>query len=135
MSIIILDISLRLSLTSLESFFGRTWFLWWLIAVVILARWCWSTYFQGGAVDNAPARSWRSLYQMALLECDNSKLAVRIGEAEAAILQELGAQLFGGDNSERMALQNAMNNLRSLRESHPERSDIAQIAQEVSNSQ
>jgi len=65
---------------------------------------------------------------MALRERDNTKAAIRIEEAEIAILMELGAQLFARDRNERVELQDAMNNLRSLRDNRSETSDTAQIA-------
>ena len=96
MFILLLDIILKLSIASVAGFFETTWFLWWSVAVIILARWCWNTYFKDGDVDQAVAKGWRSLYRSALRESDNTKAAILIEEAEAAILQNLGTQLFGG---------------------------------------
>src|SRR6516165_10728342 len=113
MSIVVVAIlSPQVDIASVASFFETTWFLWWLIAIVIFARWCWGTYFQDGAADRASRGGWRSLYQMALRERDNTKAAIRIEEAEIAILMELRAQLFARDRNERVELQDAMNNLR-----------------------
>ena len=129
MSILLVYIaSTRLSIAFVASFFETTWFLWWLIALVIFAKWCWSTYFQDGAAHRASPGGWRSLYQTALREPDNTKAAIRIEEAETAILMELGAQLFARDRNERVELQDAMNNLRSLRDNRSETPDRAQIA-------
>jgi len=53
---------------------------------------------------------------MALLERDATKIAVRIEEAEQAIVLALAAQMFRPHDPERRVLQEAMNNLRALRE-------------------
>ena len=53
---------------------------------------------------------------MALLENDATKIAVRIEEAEEAILHELAAHMFRPHDPEWRARQDAMNNLRILRE-------------------
>lgn len=90
MSMVLVDIIDKLSIASLARFFETTWFLWWFVAVTILARWCWNTYFKAGDVERAGAKGWRSLYQLALHESDSAKAAILIVEAEAAILQKLG---------------------------------------------
>ena len=114
---LILDIrSLQPSIAAVASFFETTWFLWWLIAIVIVAKWCWRSYFQHGDADRASPGGWRSLYQKAVRECDDTKAAVRIEESEEAILLELGTQLFARDSNEKVELQNALNNVHSLRD-------------------
>ena len=53
---------------------------------------------------------------MVLLERDTTKIASRIEEAEGAILLALAGHLFRPHDPEWRALQDAMNNLRALRE-------------------
>jgi len=63
------------------------------------------------------SRSWRELYQAAILELDATKLPHRIAEAEAIIV-ERARELFHktGDNiEEQWKLDDAMRALRALR--------------------
>jgi hypothetical protein len=63
------------------------------------------------------SRSWRELYQAAILELDETKLSNRIAEAERIIVQR-ARELFqeNGDNfKEQQALDDAMHALRALR--------------------
>jgi hypothetical protein len=65
------------------------------------------------------SRSWRELYQAAILELDAAKLPQRIAEAEMIIVQR-ARQLFqqSGDNfKEQQALDDAIHALRALRSS------------------
>jgi hypothetical protein len=96
-------------------FFEATWFLWWLFAAVVIARWCWITLVRDRHGDGNGPSPWRELYRMALLEQDATKIAVRIEAAEGAILLALSRQLFRPHDPEWRALQDAMNNLRALR--------------------
>ena len=75
-----------------------------------------------------PSAHWKNLYQQALVERDESKLGIRIQEAEGAILLELATQVFRPDNTKRTALQEAMNNLDRLRQSSSRASDETRIA-------
>jgi hypothetical protein len=62
-------------------------------------------------------RSWRELYQAAILELDTGKLPHRIAEAEGVIVQR-ARQLFQqkGDNfEEQQALDDAIHALHALR--------------------
>jgi len=97
-------------------FFESTWFLWWLFAAVVIIRWCWITFIRDQHGDGNSPGPWRELYRMALLERDATKIAVRIEEAEQAIVLALAAQMFKPHDPERRVLQEAMNNLRALRE-------------------
>ena len=56
---------------------------------------------------------WKSLYQAAALETDNTKLHERINTAEAAIQRRF--QSNEPDDQEVEALEHAMNGLRILR--------------------
>ena len=98
------------------AFFEATWFLWWLFAAVVAV---WSaqrfSHEDEGGPSNQP--SWRTLYQQALVQRDTENAGIRIGEAETAILRELSAQVFERNSTESLALHEAMNNLRALRES------------------
>jgi hypothetical protein len=69
-----------------------TWFLLWLFAIVIVGRWAWRLL--GNEPVYEPAANWRNLYRQALVERDETKLAIRIQEAEGAILVELATQVF-----------------------------------------
>jgi hypothetical protein len=63
------------------------------------------------------SRSWRELYQAAILELDDTKLSNRIAEAERVIVQR-ARELFqqsGNNFKEQQALDNAMHALRILR--------------------
>src|SRR5437773_11372395 len=104
-------------------FLETTWFLWWLFAAVIVGWWSWRLSANSGIRPYEPPAHWRNLYRQALIERDETKLSIRIHEAEGAILLELATQVFTRDNTERTALQEAMNNLLSLRQTHSERSD------------
>ena len=115
-------------IAAVANFFEATWFVWWFVALVVIVRWCWSTYIQDDHGDQGSPEPWRNLYQIAINERDDSKIALRIEAAEAAILLEFGAQLFSEDTSERVALQIARDNLRRLRESYPQNSDKRQAA-------
>jgi len=98
-------------------FFDATWFLWWLFAAIVIGRWYWITFIQDRHGDGNGPEPWRELYRMALLERATDKIAVRIEEAEGAIRLALATQLFRPHDPKRLALQDAMNNLRTLRES------------------
>ena len=103
-------------MTSMARFFEATWFLWWLFAAVVVARWCWITFVGDGRGKGNGLMPWRELYRLALLERDASKIPLRIEEAEGAILLELASQLFRPHDPEWRDLHAAMNNLRALRE-------------------
>jgi hypothetical protein len=92
------------------------WFLLWLFAIVIVGRWAWRLL--GNEPVYEPAANWRNLYRQALVERDETKVAIRIQEAEGAILVELATQVFGRNSRQRIALQDAMNNLYALRQTH-----------------
>src|SRR5215472_2635850 len=103
-------------MTPVARFFEATWVLWWLFAAVVVARWCWITFVRDRLGDGNGPTPWRDLYRMALLEQDTTKIAARVEEAEGAILLALAAQPFRPHGPEWRALQDAMNNLRALRE-------------------
>lgn len=101
------------------------WFLWWLFVAVVVKERSWHL---SGADANRPYEKpahWRNLYQQALVEGDETKVATCIHKAEGAILVELASQVFVPDGKERRSLQEAMNNLRSLRQNHSENSDLS----------
>jgi len=75
-----------------------------------------------------PSAHWKSLYRQALVERDESKIGVRIQEAEGAILLELATQVFRRDDTRRTALQEALNNLDRLRQSPSRISDETRAA-------
>ena len=75
-----------------------------------------------------PSAHWKSLYRQALVERDESKIGVRIQEAEGAILLELATQVFRRDDMKRTALQEALNNLDRLRQSPSGISDNTHVA-------
>lgn len=102
-------------MTPMARFFEATWFLWWLFAAVVIARWSWITFIRDRDRNDDGPKRWRELYRMALLERDATKIAVRIEEAEQAIVLALAAQMFRPHDSEQRVLQEAMNNLHALR--------------------
>ena len=104
-------------------FLETSWFLWWCFAAVIVGWWS-SRFFadEGIRLYELPA-DWRNLYRQALIERDESKLRMRIQEAEGAILLELATHVFMRDGTERTVLQEALNNLYSLHQTQSERSD------------
>ena len=104
------------AMTPVARFFEATWFLWWLFAAGVITRWCWVKFVRNRHGDGNGPTPWRELYRTALLERDTTKIAARIEEAEGAILLALAGHLFRPGDPERIALQDAMSNLRSLRE-------------------
>jgi len=54
---------------------------------------------------------------LALHETDSGRMEQAVHEAEEAILFALAARLFRAGDSDRLELQDALNNLRALRES------------------
>ncbi len=95
------------------TFFQVTWFLWWTVAIVVIARWCWIAFFQDQPTSK---NNWKGLYRSALLETDPAKMGPAIREAEAAILLALGARLFRPQDVDRVELQDALSNLQARRE-------------------
>ena len=71
-------------------------------------------------MPETPAPEWRSLYEAAILETDDVKLLERINAAEAAIRLRLESRDGRPRDEEAQALEDAINNLRMLRN---ERSD------------
>ncbi len=102
----------------MSTLFELTGCLWWLFAAIVVGWWSWRLYApdKNGSFEN-PAR-WRSLYRQALSERDASKLGLRIQQAEGAILLALTTQVFTGNPGDRKALQDAMNELSTLRQTH-----------------
>lgn len=101
----------------MTSFFETIWFPYWLIAMIVVGRWCWITFLrdQDGNKDNSDG--WKELYRSALLETDTAKMEQAVREAEGAILFNLASRLFQPRDSDTLELQDALNNLRALRES------------------
>lgn len=62
-----------------------------------------------------PSAGLKGLYRRALVERDESKLGIRIREAEGAISLELATQVFRPVETKRTVLQDAMNNFDHLR--------------------
>ena len=98
-------------------FFETTWFLWWLIAMIVIGSWCWITFFEDQPGNKNNSNAWKELYRWALHETDSGGLEKAVHEAEEAILFALAARLFRPGDSDRLELQDALNNLRALRES------------------
>ena len=113
----------------MSTFFETTWFLWWLFAALIVGWWSWRLLAKDRIAARERSAPWRNLYRQALLEQDTHKIGIRIEEAEGAILLELATHVFTRHSTERIALQDAMNNLRSLRQNYSERSDRDLVAQ------
>ncbi len=107
----------------IAGFFEATWFLWWLLAFVAVGWWTWRLFANDRIRPYAAPVPWRNLYQQVLAERDEAKLGIRIQDAEGAILVELANQVFTRDSAERRALQEAMNNLHNLRQTHPDTYD------------
>jgi hypothetical protein len=105
----------------MHTFFEITWVLWWLFAAVITGRWSWRFAKDRTAFYESPV-PWRTVYREALLEDDTTKTSIRIQKAERAILLESATQLFTSDWRERTALQDAMNDLRRLRQTYSDNS-------------
>jgi|SRR5215469_1690029 len=103
-------------MTHLARFFEATWLRWWLFAVLAISRWCWINFIRDRHGDDDGPKPWRELYRIALLERDATEIAVRIEEAEQAIVLALGTHMLRPHDPEWRALQDAMNNLRALRE-------------------
>jgi len=59
----------------------------------------------------------RSLYLAALFEADRTRLAIRISEAEKALMLR-ERELFTSPTPEQHAVNNALNALRALRNCH-----------------
>jgi hypothetical protein len=109
-------------------FLERTWFLWWLFAIVIVGRWAWNLFANYGIRAYELSARWRNLYQQALVEPDEGKRGIRIQKAEGAILGELATQVFKRNSKERTALEEAMNNLDRLRQTRSEKSVQSQVS-------
>lgn len=66
-------------------------------------------------------KTWRQLYEAAVLELDPTKIQQRIAEAEKAIAKRaLAVMREGGDGAEREALAHAMQALDDLKRHLPE---------------
>ena len=111
-----------IDLASVYGILETTWFLW-LFAAAIVARGAWRSFAEHGMRSYQRPAHWKHLYRRALVERDETKLATCIHQAEGAILIELATQVFAPDVTERRSLQEAMNNLRCLRQQHSENSD------------
>jgi len=109
-------------------FLEATWLLWWLLATVIVGRWAWRLFADKPVRPYEPPAHWRNLYRQALLEHDETKLGIRIQEAERAILRALATQVFASDSTEKTMLQEAMDSLHSLRQTHSNGSDKSQVS-------
>jgi hypothetical protein len=65
------------------------------------------------ALDGS-SRNWRELYQAAMVEVDDAKMAHRISEARHAILDRAEELLTGSPSDERGALNDALQASRVL---------------------
>lgn len=113
-----------IDLASVHGILETTWFLW-LLAPAIVGWGAWRFFAKHGIRSYQRPAHWKHLYRRALVERDETKLATCIHNAEGAILIELAAQVFVPDSKERRSLQEAMNNLRSLRQNQSENSDLS----------
>lgn len=112
----------------MSTFFETTWFLWWLFAAAIVGWWSWRWFADEEIGPYKRPAHWKNLYKQALVERDETKLDVRIQEAEGAILLELTTQVFARNSRERTALEEAMNNLHKLRRTDSDSSDQSRVA-------
>lgn len=111
----------------IEAFIETTWFLWWLLAAAIILWWSWGLFGSHGIRPGETHARWRDLYRQALDERDEVRRGIRIQDAEGAILSELANHIFTANSTERKALQEARDNLYSLRQirSEPEKNRVA----------
>jgi hypothetical protein len=62
----------------------------------------------------SPATHWKALYTAALFENDKSKIALKIAEAQQAIIARRRISLSGTDTKERQVLDTALLSLQAL---------------------
>ena len=44
-------------------FFETTWFLWWLVAMIVIGCWCWITFFEDQPGNKNNSKTWKELYR------------------------------------------------------------------------
>jgi len=67
------------------------------------------------ANDGSGIARWKELYQRALTEVDPLKMPAAIGGAHKAILERIGETLTRPNGPEQLELNDALNQLRTLR--------------------
>jgi len=85
------------------------------MAFVVIGRWYWVHLGPGGSDQHRGGRTWKELYREALVGRESGAVASRLTEAEEAIKYELLTHPFT-TGAERQSLQDALSNLRVLRD-------------------